>query len=276
MLGVLLVALPAGGVDPSPGITRNLNEFGPTDTPAKAKSAYAAALEEMKKTGGMLLVPRSTWKLLADSPLQTLSRNPAAPAETKQWKTANGVTVAIVGDEFTTLQVPPISGLHLDRHLRMGEGESLPHWGTHPMLTLDNQITYGSMSYLDWLQAPVEKGLDRRFYVATNRGLRPGMFINIHGGPGYGGGVTRACIKSVGYDNEKKAPYIVADTSLDPKAGAILHNKSNTGLLHMLQTSNSDNQTYDVKVIRNQYSHGDAYIYYCDFNYMISTASSKR
>ena len=68
--------------------------------------------------------------------------------------------------------------------------------------------------------------------------------------------------------------YLVADTDIDHKAGAILHNKSNTGLLHMLQTSNNDNQTYDVKVIRNQYAHGDTYIYYCDFNYMSNIHSA--
>jgi hypothetical protein len=42
----------------------------------------------------------------------------------------------------------------------------------------------------------------------------------------------------------------------------------------MTQTSNCDNQTYDVKVIRNQYAHGDTYIYYCDFNYMSNVHSA--
>jgi hypothetical protein len=264
-----------GQADQSPkGLTRPLTDFGPVNTPEKAQKTYAAALEEMKKTGGVLLIDKSAWKLLKDLPLQGLSRTPPAPAETKRWKTENGVTVVVAGEDFATVQVPPLAGLHFDRHLRLREGDSLPHWGTHPMLTLDNQVTYGSTSYLDWLQAPVSKGPDRRFYVATIRGLRPSMFINIHGGPGYGGGVTRACIKSLGYDADKKLSYIVADTDLDHVAGAILHNKSNTGILHMLQTANSDNQTYDVKVIRNQFAHGDAYVYYCDFNYMSNVHSA--
>ena len=167
-----------------------------------------------------------------------------------------------------------MTGMRIERPLRLADGDSLPHWGTHPVMTLDSKLVYGSISYLDWLQAPVEKGTDRRFYVPTVRGLRPGQFLNIHGGPGYGGGVTRACVKSLGYDAEKKLPYFVADTDIDHVAGAILHNKSNTGLIHMTQTSNNDNQTYDVKVIRNQYAHGDTYMYYCDFNYMSNVHSA--
>ncbi len=277
-LGLLVAVMPLaalGQPESAPGgPTRALTEFGPITTAEKAQKAYAAALDEMKKSGGVLVVPGSAWKLIKDLPLQGLTRTPAGPSETKQWKTENGVTVVVTGDQFASVQVPPLTGLHLDRHLRLREGDSLPHWGTHPMLTLDNQVTYGSTSYLDWIQAPVTKGLDRRFYVATIRGLRPSMFVNIHGGPGYGGGVTRACIKSLGFDADKNMPFIVADTSIDHKVGAILHNKSNTGLIHMLQTSNSDNQTYDVKVIRNQYSHGDAYVYYCDFNYMSNVHSA--
>lgn len=274
-LPLIVVAAPESETKPAAsGPVRSLNEFGKVGTPAEAQATYAKALEEVKKKGGVLLVSGETWKLLKDVPLQGLERTPPAPAETKRWKTDSGVTVVVTDPLTTTVQVPPVAGLHLDRHLRLGQGDSLPHWGTHPMLTLDNQVTYGSTSYLDWLQADVEKGNDRRFYVATVRGLHPGMFINIHGSKGYGGGVTRACIKSLGYDADKKQHYLVADTSIDHKAGAILHNKSNTGLVHMTQTSNNDNQTYDVKVIRNQYAHGDTYVYYCDFNYMSNVHSA--
>ena len=110
--------------------------------------------------------------------------------------------------------------------------------------------------------------------MPTIRGISPGQFLNVHGGPGYGGGVTRAYVQSLGYDQEKRMHYFVADTDLNHVAGSIAHNKSNTGLIHMTQTSNADNQTYDVKVIRNQYAHGDTYIYYCDFNYMSNIHSA--
>lgn len=258
-----------------PRATHALSDFGPLDNPKQAQAAFDRAVEQLRQTGGILLVPADVWKQLASAaPLQGLVRTPAPPEETKRWQTGPGVTVVTADDKQAIVRVPPLSGLKIERLLNLADGDSLPHWGTHPMLTLDNRQVYGSTSYLDWLQAPVEKGKDRRFYVATVRGLHPGQFLNIHGGPGYGGGVTRACIKSVGYDDEKHMHYVVADTDLDHKAGAILHNKSNNGILHMLQTSNNDNQTYDVKVIRNQYAHGDTYMYYCDFNYMSNIHSA--
>ena len=111
--------------------------------------------------------------------------------------------------EKPVLHVPPLSGVKIEREFRLNDGDSAPHWGTHPMLTLESRLVYGSVSYLDWLQAPTEKGTDRRFYVPTVRGLSPGQFLNVHAGPGYGGGVTRAYIKSLGYDKEKSQHYFV-------------------------------------------------------------------
>lgn len=253
---------------------QSLFEFGPVADAKAAQATYEKALEAMKKTGGVLLIPGSTAKLLKERPLQGLIRTPPPPAETKIWRDGKGVTVVVVDEHFTKVEVPPLTGLHIDRNLRLADGDSLPHWGTHPMLTLNNKLTYGSTSYLDWLQEAVKKGKDRRFYVATVRGLHVGMFINVHGGKGYGGGVSRICIKSLGYDADKRMHYFVADTDIDHEAGAICHNKSNTGVLNMVQTSNNDNQTYDVKVARNQYAHGDTYIYYCDFNYMSNVHSA--
>ena len=97
----------------------------------------------------------------------------------------------------------------------MHAGGSTPHWGTHPMLTLESKLVYGPVSYLDWLQAPTEAGGAKQFYVPTVRGLWPGQFLNVHGGPGYGGGVTRAYIQSLGYDKKKQLHYFVADTELN-------------------------------------------------------------
>ena len=81
-------------------------------------------------------------------------------------------------------------------------------------------------------------------------------------GPADGGPAAAVLARSVlfsGWDAEKKLHYFVADTSIDHRPGGLAQNKSNTGLIHMTQTSNADNQTYDVKVIRNQYAHGDSY-----------------
>lgn len=259
-----------------PGLgLHQLNEFGPIQTLPQAQATYEKAVGEMRaKDGGILVIPGSVWRNLKQVALQGLTRIPPPPAPAKTWREGPGVTVLAVEEKQTVLQVPPLSGVRIERPLRLDDGDSGPHWGTHPMINLDSKLIYGAISYLDWLQAPVQKGKDRRFYLATDRGLRPGQFLNIHGGPGYGGGVTRAYVKSMGYDKEKQMPYLVADTEIDHQAGAILHNKSNNGLVHMLQTSNNDNQTYDVKVIRRQYAHGDTYVYYCDFDYMSNVHSA--
>jgi hypothetical protein len=249
-------------------LIRQLEEFGPIGNPAEVQKTWAAAREAFKDKAGVIVVPASAWPMLKSGSLQSLIRIPDPPAETKSWRQGSGLTVLTADRERPVVHVPPLSGVKLERELRMNDGDSVPHWGTHPMLTLESRLVYGSVSYLDWLQAATEKGTDRRFYVPTVRGLVPGQFLNVHGGPGYGGGVTRAVIKSLGYDKEKELHYFVADTSLDHIPGGIAQNKSNTGLIHMTQTSHADNQTYDVKVIRNQYAHGDTYIYYCDFNYM--------
>ncbi len=258
-----------------PGAVYSLTDFGPLDSPGNTQATFEKAIRQLREgEGGVLIVPAPAWRVVKPVALQGLVREPAPPAETKRWRDGAGVTVVAANAQQAILAVPPLSGARIERHLRLDEGDSLPHWGTHPMLTIDSRIVYGSSSYLDWLQEPVSKGADRRFYVPSVRGLWPGQFLNIHGGPGYGGGVTRAVVKSLGWDAEKGMHFLVADSDLDHTAGAILHNKSNTGLLHMLQTSNANNQTYDVKVIRNQYAHGDTYVYYCDFNYMSNVHSA--
>jgi hypothetical protein len=256
-------------------VVHPLSEFGALE-PKDLAATYEKAMTELRKTGGVLEVPAAAWSVLSGKTpsLQGLIRTPEGQGETKRWTDGKGVTIVSHDGESVVLQVPPLSGMHIKRDIRLADGDSLPHWGTHPAIKLESNLIYGAVSYLDWLQAPVKKGKDQRFYLPTVRGIRPGQFLNIHGGPGYGGGVTRALVKSIGYDAEKKQNYLVADTDLDHTAGAILHNKSNTGLLHMTQTSNNDNQTYDVKVIRNQYAHGDTYIYYCDFNYMSNVHSA--
>lgn len=250
-----------------------LEDFGPTDA-ANLQGTWETAHRQLRQSGGLLMLPAEWLPRLKPLALQGLHREPAAPAETKNWRSGAGITLLSIGPQQAVLRVPPLDGARIERTLALDEGDSLPHWGTHPVLTIDSRLIYGSVSYLDWLQAPVSKGPDQRFYLPTVRGLHPGQFLNIHGGPGYGGGVTRAYVKALGYDPQKQQHYLVADTSQDHTAGAILHNKSNTGLIHMLQTSHADNQTYDVKVIRNQYAHGDTYIYYCDFNYMSNVHSA--
>lgn len=275
LVGAVSIVWTANSAETQTSPVRQLSEFGDV-TPKQLTETFLAAIAELRKSGGVLSMSAAEWKQLQNKlvPLQGLTRTPEPPAETKRWADGMGVTVVSHDGKSVVVQVPPLSGMRIERPIRLADGDSLPHWGTHPAITIDSQIVSGSTSYLDWLQLPVEKGLDRRFYLPTVRGIHPGQFLNLHGGPGYGGGVTRGVVKSVGYDPEKQLHYFVADTDLNHVTGAILQNKSNTGLLHMLQTSHNDNQTYDVKVIRNQYAHGDTYIYYCDFNYMSNVHSA--
>ncbi|MFT5471106.1 MAG: hypothetical protein ACI8UO_006239, partial [Verrucomicrobiales bacterium] len=255
-------------------LIHHLGEFGPTGTPEEAQQTWKAAREALGEKSGILVVPTRVWPMLKPDSLQSLIRIPEAPAPATTWRHGPGTTVLTGERDRQVLHLPPLSGLGIQREFRLNVGDSAPHWGTHPMLQIDSKIVQGSVSYLDWLQLPTAKGKAARVYVPTVRGLAPGQFINVHGGPGYGGGVTRAYIQSIGYDKEKQMHYFVTDTEMDHIAGAIAHNKSNTGILHMTQTSNADNQTYDVKVIRNQYAHGDTYVYYCDYNYMSNVHSA--
>ena len=260
---------------PPPGLSRHLAEFGPIKSPKDALATYDKAVAELGKTGGILVIPAELSSVIkAENTSQTVARIPPLPEDTKRWATTPGIIIVNSDPKHLTVRVPQVEGLHLARTLRLPAGESLPHWGTHPMITLENNLVYGSISYLDWIQAPVQAGKDRRFYLATVRGIRPGEFLNLHGGPGYGGGVVRGYVKAVGYDPEKKLHYFVADTTLNHVAGAIVQNKSNTGLLHMTQDSHNDNQTYDVKIIRRQYAHGDTYGFYMDFDYMSDVHSA--
>ncbi|HOS44403.1 MAG TPA: hypothetical protein PK794_11965, partial [Armatimonadota bacterium] len=253
-----------------------LADFGPTATAAQVKAAYDAAVAQLGTTGGLLIIPTEFAKQLAFENTSQLSpRTPAPPAETKNWqKSGPGITILEVNENGTVIKVPQAQGLTIERTLRMPLSESLPHWSTDFALTINNTLIHGSNSYLDWLPEPVKAGTDAKFYVKTVRGLRVGMFLNLHGGPGYGGGVTRGCVKSINYDAEKQWWYFTADTSIDHAAGAIVHNKNNTGVLYLGQNAHADEQTYDVMLRRKQYALGDTYMFFGWYDYMSNIHSA--
>ena len=89
------------------------------------------------------------------------------------------------------------------------------------------------------------------------------MFIN-----GIGNNVARLCIKSLGYDVEKKKWFFIADTDVPFNAGNVVQNKSNEGVIWMEQETHADNQTYDIMLNRDKYSLGDTYMYFARFRYM--------
>jgi hypothetical protein len=180
----------------------------------------------------------------------------------------------VVSDKGAVVQAPSIDGLKIERTVRMPLNDSLPHWSTDAAVKIENNLIHGANSYLDWLAEDVKAGKDARFYVRTIRGLRAGMFLNLHGGPGYGGGVTRGCIKSLGYDPAKNLHYFIADTDINHRADAIIHNKNNEGVIWMRQKAHSDEQTYDIMLNRWQYALGDTYMFFARYRYMSNIHSA--
>ena len=263
---LLLAALLAGISVSAQTNMHSLTEFGPVGTAEQVKAAYAKAKAALATTGGTLFVPAAASKLYSEENTTQISpRTPPFPAQTQKWAGSGGPGITVVREDENgiVLQVPAVAGLQIERTLRMPLTESLPHWTTDYALKIHDNIVHGSQSYLDWLQEPVEAGPDKRFYVATIRGLRVGMFANC-----LGSGVARLCIKSLGYDAEKKMHYFTADTSVPFKAGAVIQNKSNEGVIWMEQECHADEQTYDIMLNRDKYSLGDTYMYFARFRYM--------
>lgn len=264
-----LSAPPVSGEHPANGALVALDTFGPTGTDAELRDTFARAAGALSQTGGILLVaPDQAVRLRLENNFQQCFREPEPPEMTRRWGSRPGFTVVEARPENTRVHLPQVNGLELIRDLRMESGQSLPHWSTDHAVKIRNRLVHGSNSYLDWLKEPVAAGSDRRFYVRTIRGIRPGQFLNLHGGPNYGGGVVRGLVKDIGYDPEKQCHYFVADTSLDHRADAIVHNKNNVGLLYLEQNAHADEQTYDIMLRRRQYGHGDTYMFFGWYDYM--------
>ena len=112
----------------------------------------------MGERPGILIVPSRVWAMLKPDSLQSLIRIPEAPAPAKTWRHGPGTTVLTADRDHSVLHLPPLSGLGIQRDFRLNEGDSAPHWGTHPMIRMDSTVVHGSSSYLDWIQAPAAKG----------------------------------------------------------------------------------------------------------------------
>ena len=244
-------ALPAGPV-------YSLEQFGAVTNAAAAEAAFQKASSDLIAAGGgILLIPVNTiasWHPKNNT--QHEIRIPAAPASAKTWHAGVGITVVDARGRSPVVQPPQATGLVIDRVLNLPPGESLPSWDMDSILTLNNTILRGSTSYHDFLQEAVTAGEDRRFYVATIRGVFPGEFLN-----GLSGGIPRLYVKSIGYDREKKSWYFVADTPSNLKKGALLSNKNHVNSIKMNTYSHNENQTFDVWVERHNYSQGDNYIF---------------
>ena len=238
----------------------SLEQFGAISNAAVAEATFQKASSDIiAGGGGILLIPVNTpasW--VPKNNTQHEFRSPAPPASAKNWHPGLGITVVDARGRRPVVQPPQVTGLEINRVLNLAPGESLPSWDMDPVIELKNTILRGSTSYHDWLQADVKAGADRRFYVATIRGIFPGEFLNtIYNRAG----VDRLYVKSIGYDKEKKMWYLVADTPIDVQKGAILSNKNHVNSIKMDTYSHNENQTFDVWVERHNYSQGDNYIF---------------
>ncbi|HOS42308.1 MAG TPA: hypothetical protein PK794_01320, partial [Armatimonadota bacterium] len=262
-----LPALPAAEVNAAAPVY-TLEQFGPIATPAQADAALEKAAKALIAAGGgFLVIPLTApaaW--VPENITQGTWRTPRPPAPANtDWGNTPSITLIDYRGGTPRVLVPQLTGLTLQRDLRLAEGESCGHWGYFPMLKLANSIYRGTTSYRDWLIEDVKAGKDRRFYVKTLRGIFPGMFLN----SGDYGAVQRLYVKSVGYDAEKRAAYFVADTDADiPVNRSILHNKNHANALLMETYAHTENQTFDVFMNRHHYSQGDAYMFAGHFNYM--------
>ena len=244
----------------------SLDQFGPVTAPVDAEATFRkAAADIIAAGGGVLVIPATAAKgWTPQNNTQGELRDPPPPAPAKHWRPTSGVTVLDARGTTPKIYPPQATGMQISRTLNLSPGESLPFWDYYPMVSLKNTILQGSTSYRDWLQEDVKAGPDRRFYVATIRGIFPGMFMSI----GEWGVVQRLYVKSLGYDSEKQKWYFVADTEADQPKGVIMGNKNHVSILNLETYSHNENQTFDVRMWRHNYSQGDNYLFDARFKYM--------
>jgi hypothetical protein len=276
MLVACVATVPAWGekrekseptAEAKPGLVVSLEQFGPVESAAQATATFKKASDDLIAAGGgVIVIPMHAAKgWTPRNNGQEQWRRPAPPQNAKGWGSGPGVTVVDARSPALTVSPPQVNGLMIERTLNLPQGQSLPHWGYYPAVSIKNTILHGSNSYHDWLQENVEAGKDRRFYVSTIRGIFPGAFLN---GLSWSGGVPRLYVKSLGYDKDKKLWYFVADTEVSVNKGALLSNKNHTNVLSMETYSHNENQTFDVRMWRHNYSQGDNYLFDARFKYM--------
>lgn len=233
-----------------------LTDFGPAGTVKEAQETMdAASAWIVKHGGGMLIVPPGV-------PAALEVRNAYQQERTNEDTPV--VTIIDRRNGYDSVYVPQVgkagpfvwAGLEYNRTLDMYP-QSLPHWGSHSMIAVNNTILRGSSSVLRPILDAVKKGKDVRIYPINMRGIFPGQSLNV--GP-YTAASEFTHIKTVGWDEATKRPFCTADLANDHDAGAYLNNKNNLGIMELYSSHNTDTQTFDLDVRRYQYSHGDTFV----------------
>ncbi len=260
-------------VPPSPAQTESLDHFGPIDTPAAAQATLEKALVQMQnRGGGLLLIPRQTaegWKPVNNT--QEQFRTPAPPASAKSWRAGPGVTIVDCRQGIITLSPPQSTGTIISRTLNLPPMQTLGHDETYPMVDLVSAAIRGTSAYDVTLLEKVTAGADRRFYVSSIVGLRPGLSlqpIDIKASPVVVSSKSIPKIKSLGFDATSKRWYVIADSEIDIPGGKRFASATDTVTVQSQTDSHNENQTFDICLWRKNYSQGGGALVDAQFRYM--------
>jgi hypothetical protein len=258
---------------PSPAQTESLDRFGPIDTPAAAQATLEKALEQMQKRGGgLLLIPLHAaegWKPANNT--QEQFRTPAPPAPAKNWRAGPGVTIVDCRQGIITLSPPQSTGTIISRVLNLPPMQTLGDRESYPMVDLVSAAIRGTSAYDLTLLEKVTAGADRRFYVSSIVGLRPGLSlqsINSKISPVVVSEKSPPKIKSLGYDANSKRWYVIADTDVDIAQGVRFASATDTVTVRSNTDSHNENQTFDICLWRKNYSQGGGALVDAQLRYM--------
>ena len=255
VLGAMFVGFSVLASAAEPGGVRSLEEFGDISTVEGAAEALEKAFEELMAEGGGIVAipPGAPEGLQVSNNSQDDRRGP-------------GVSVIDYRGGFVTFHPASIGkhqegvwgGLRVSRELNLVD-RNLGHCSTHAAQSIHNNVISGASSYMATLTEPAKKGKDSHCYVDTIRGIWVGQYLNITGNEmGYGQPYDRITVKSIGWDDQKKRNYFVADLEHDHPAYALVYNKDVVPGLAINTYSNCDNQTPGQLWVRQrQYGVGD-------------------
>lgn len=255
------------GVAVGTGPVYQLDQFGPVGSKTEADATFLKASKDIIAAGGgIVIIPaKAAAGWYPDNNSQRTIRTPPEPAPAKSWRKGAGVTVIDARSGTVQIKPPQMTGMEFNRTLKVAPGESLPFWGSSPIVSMNNRILRGSTSYREISANDVQPGKDQRFYVGTIRGVFPGMFMSAG---------DRLYVKSLGYDKEKQSWYFTADTDNGLKHGNLIGNKNHVNVLKMETYSHTENQTFDVMMWRHNYSQGDNCLVDARFKYMSDVHST--
>ena len=254
----ILLCTPAWARDPAPKPLLSLEAYGPISTPQEAEAALGRALREIAAGGGGILV------IPASAPTEMRVYN-----DSQQADDAPAVTIIDQRQGVRASLLPGIgerapvgfAAKQVERTLRVSPS-TLRRFGIYSLESIRNNIVSGTSSYYAMLATPVERGKDRRCYPETIQGILVGQRLSFSERAQRGGAFEEIVVESIGWDDQQKRHYFVADVDLDHEKGAALWNKNIASALRVETFSNSDNQTPgDVFVERRHYAPGDAFLY---------------